>query len=137
MPPLRKDSTFSDRLRIVLATPPAIPFAPGVRLPDLSKDLEGEAMPSALRRSCSTAVVLGVEWSESVAGVMMREMGEGRTRLTAGETGPPPALSARSKNVLRTELSLSPRGRNARSSRLPLLLISLSESSLSLSSKTC
>ena len=136
-PPLRKESTFSERLNMELATPPAMPTAPGVRLPDRSEDTDGEALPSALRRSCSTAAALGVEWSERVAGVMMREMGEGRIRFAAGEIDPPPTLPARSTKVLRIELSLSPRGRNARSSKLPLLYISSSEPSSSLSSRTC
>lgn len=142
-PPLKKDRTFSERLKMELATPPAMPLAPGVRLPDFSDATDGEALPSALRLSCSwsevgtVAAALGAECKERVAGVMIREIGEGRILFAAGETGPAPTPSIRSMKVLRTELSLSPLGRSVRSSRLPLPFISSSEPSSSLSSKTC
>lgn len=73
-PPLRNDSTFSERLKMELATPPAMPTAPGVRLPDLSDETDGEALPSALRLSWSASEVvatvgaLGVECSDREIG---------------------------------------------------------------------
>lgn len=143
-PPLRKDSTFSERLKMVLATPPAMPTAPGVRLPERSEETDGEALPAAIRlfRSAPSDIetgvdALGVECSDRVAGVIMREIGEGRFLFAAGEMGPPPMPSAKSTKVLLIELSLRPRGRNVRSSRLPLPFMSSSKSSSSLSSKTC
>lgn len=62
-PPLKNDSTFSDLLRMELATPLARPAPPGVKLPDLSEETDGEALASSsiLDEETVAGAALGVE----------------------------------------------------------------------------